>query len=68
MYMQSLFIIFLRKTWHNWNKNAWIRSPFLTDITKVILFAANEVQLLDLSCDENLKGKFSDSSLSIFLV
>jgi len=29
------------------------------------LLAANEAQLVDLSCNENLKGKFSDSSLSI---
>jgi len=33
---------------------------------KSFLLAANEAQLVDLSCNENLKVKFSDSSLSIF--
>jgi len=30
------------------------------------LLTANEAQLVDLSCKENLKGKFSDSSVCIF--
>jgi len=38
--MQSLFNIFQRKTRHN-----WICKPFQADITKVILFAANEAQM-----------------------
>ena len=36
------------------------------DITKVTLSVANEAQLIDLSCDGSLKGKFLESSLSIF--
>ena len=47
-------------------QQAWIRDNFQADITEVTLFAANEAQLADLSCNENLEGKFSDSSLSIF--
>src|SRR6218665_1806249 len=45
-----------------------IRNPFQTDIglSLKLLPAANEAQLIDLSCDENLRGKFSDSSLCIF--
>ena len=46
-------------------QQAWIRDPFQADITEVTLFAANEAQLADLSCNGNLEGKFSDSSLSI---
>ena len=40
-------------------QNVWICKPFQVDITKVVLFAANETQLIDLSCDGNLKGKFA---------
>jgi len=48
-------------------QNALIRNPFQTDISLKYLLAANEAQLIDLSCDENLRGKFSDSSsLCIF--
>ena len=47
-------------------QNAWIRNPFQADITKVTLSAANEAQLIELSCDGTLKEKFSESSLSIF--
>src|SRR6218665_916310 len=44
-----------------------IRNPFQTDIglSLKLLPAANEARLIDLSCDENLRGKFSDSSLCI---
>ena len=37
---------------------AWIRNPFQADITKVTLSAANEAQLIELSCDGTLKEKF----------
>ena len=47
-------------------QHAWIRNPFQADITKATLSAANEAQLIDLSCDRTLKGKLSESSLSIF--
>ena len=47
-------------------QHAWIRNPFQADITKATLSAANEAQLIDLSCDGTLKGKLSESSLSIF--
>lgn len=44
----------------------WIRNPFQADFTKLTLSAVNEAQLIDLSCDGTLRGKFSESSLSIF--
>jgi len=37
-------------------ENAWIRSIFPEDINKIILFAANEAQMIDFLCDENPKG------------
>jgi len=46
-------------------QNAWIRNLFQADITKIILFFANEEKLTDLSYDENPMGKFSDSYLTI---
>src|SRR6218665_1276835 len=46
-------------------QNALIRNPFQTDISLKYLLAANEAQLIDLSCDENLMGKFSDSSVVV---
>ena len=54
-YMQSLFITFLRKSW-KLEQNAWIRNPFQEDIAEVILLAADEAQVIDLSCAENPKG------------
>ena len=47
-------------------QHAWIRNPFQVDLTKASLSAAYEAQLIDLSCDGTLKGKLSESSLSIF--
>src|SRR6218665_1898153 len=37
-------------------ENAWIRSIFPEDINKIILFAANETQMIDFLCNENPKG------------
>jgi len=59
-YMQSLFILFTWKTWHNWNKLLGSETLFKwTSPTLFFLSTANEAQLLDLSCKEDLKGKFS---------
>lgn len=44
----------------------WIRNPFQADFTKLTLSAANEAQLIDLSCDGAFRDKFSESSLSTF--
>ena len=46
-------------------QNAWIRNSFQADITEVILFAGDEAQLLNLSCYEHLKEKFSEGGSSV---
>ena len=45
-----------------------LHNSFKVDVTrpKITLSAANEAQIIDLSSDGTLKGKFSESSPSIF--
>jgi len=60
IYYANLVHYFPAENMAQLEQNALIRNPFQTDISIKFLLAANEAQLIDLSCDENLRGKFSD--------
>src|SRR6218665_3720044 len=62
-YMQSVFLIFLRKNKAQLEQNVLIRNQFQADITKVrpIFFGTNEEQLIVAIIS---KRTFSESSLS----
>ncbi|XP_049321925.1 protein FAM200B-like [Astyanax mexicanus] len=51
---------------HGDNSNAWIRDPFSVNMESVMLPSNEEHQLVELSCDQTLKKRFGDVSLSQF--
>ncbi|XP_062860404.1 protein FAM200B-like [Trichomycterus rosablanca] len=51
---------------HGDNVNAWIRDPFSVNMESVMLPSHEELQLVELSCDQTLKKRFGDVSLSHF--